>query len=131
MTISDAASRSGVSPKTIRFYEESGLIAPAKRQENRYRMYDETDIETLRFVHGARSLGFSVKETGELLAFHRNPRRASREVKRLVLAHLAALDRKIAELTEMRSTIAAFAERCHGDQRPQCSIIEGLATQSY
>lgn len=130
MTIGEVASRSGVPPKTIRFYEEGGLIAPAKRQENRYRMYDETDIRTLRFIHCARSLGFSVREVGELLALYRDRRRTSKDVKRLALAHVDALDRKIAELTAIRSTIADLVQRCHGDRRPQCPIIEGLAAES-
>ena len=126
MRIGEAASRSGVPPKTIRFYEEIGLIAPAERLDNRYRAYDENDVQTLRFVHRARSLGFSLKEVGGLLALYRDRRRASRDVKRLALAHVAELDRKIAELTQIRDTIADLAERCHGDQRPQCPILDEL-----
>lgn len=126
MRIGEAASRSGVPPKTIRFYEEIGLIAPAARLDNRYRAYDENDVQTLRFVHRARSLGFSLKEVGGLLALYRDRRRASRDVKRLALAHVAELDRKIAELTAIRDTIADLAERCHGDQRPQCPILDAL-----
>jgi Cu(I)-responsive transcriptional regulator len=126
MTIGEAAQRSGVPPKTIRFYETIGLIAPAERRENRYRSYDGRDIETLRFVHRARSLGFSLKEVGALLSLYRDRRRASKDVKRLALAHVADLDRKIAELTAMRNTIAELARRCHGDDRPECPILEDL-----
>jgi Cu(I)-responsive transcriptional regulator len=126
MTIGEAAQRSGVPPKTIRFYETIGLIAPAERRENRYRSYDGRDIETLRFVHRARSLGFSLKEVGALLSLYRDRRRASKDVKRLALAHVADLDRKIAKLTAMRNTIAELARRCHGDDRPECPILEDL-----
>jgi MerR family copper efflux transcriptional regulator len=128
LSIGDAASRSGVPPKTIRYYEEVGLIAPAERLENRYRAYDENDVQTLRFIQRARSLGFSLKEVAELLALYRDRRRASKDVKRLALAHVAELDRKIAELKAIRNTIADLAARCHGDQRPECPILEELET---
>ena len=128
MSIGEAASQSGVPPKTIRYYEEIGLIAPAERMENRYRAYDEKDIQTLRFIQRARSLGFSLKEVEKLLALYRDRRRASKDVKRLALAHVAELDHKIAELKAIRNTIADLAERCQGNQRPECPILEELET---
>jgi MerR family transcriptional regulator, copper efflux regulator len=128
MTIGQASERSGVPPKTIRFYEDVGLITPVARLANRYRAYDESNVQTLRFIHRARSLGFSLKEVDELLALYRDRRRASRDVKRLALAHVADLDRKVAELVKIRDTIAALAHRCHGDQRPSCPILEDLET---
>ena len=131
MTIGEAAARSGVPPKTIRYYEEIRLIALADRRENRYRSYDESDVQTLRFIQRARSLGFSLKQVGELLALYRDRRRASKEVKRMALAHVAELDRKIAELTAVRNTIADLARRCHGDQRPDCPILEELDSLSH
>ena len=131
MSIGDAASQSGVPRKTIRYYEEIGLIAPAERLENRYRAYDEKDIQTLRFIQRARSLGFSLKEVADLLALYRDRRRASRDVKKLALAHVAELDRKIAELKAIRNTIADLAARCHGDQRPECPILEELETPTH
>lgn len=131
LTIGAAASRSGVPSKTIRFYEEIGLIAPPERLENRYRAYDEKDIQTLRFIQRARRLGFSLKEVGELLALYRDRQRASKDVKRLALAHVAGLDRKIAELTAIRNTIADLARRCHGDQRPECPILEDLEASTH
>ena len=131
MSIGEAASRSGVPPKTIRYYEEIGLIAPAERLENHYRAYDEKDVQTLRFIQRARSLGFSLKEVADLLALYRDRRRASRDVKRLALAHVAELDRKIAELKAIRNTIADLAARCHGDQRPECPILEELETPTH
>ncbi|MBU6464583.1 MAG: Cu(I)-responsive transcriptional regulator [Bradyrhizobium sp.] len=128
MSIGEAASQSGVPPKTIRYYEEIGLITPAERLENRYRAYDDNDVQTLRFIQRARSLGFSLKEVAALLSLYRDRRRASRDVKRLALAHVAELDRKIAEMKAIRNTIADLAARCHGDQRPECQILEELET---
>jgi MerR family copper efflux transcriptional regulator len=123
MTIGQAAARSGVPPKTIRFYEGKGLIAPADRLDNRYRSYDENDVRTLRFIQRARSLGFSLKDVGELLSLYRDRQRASKNVKQVALSHVAALDRKIAELTAIRNTIAGLTRRCRGDDRPECPII--------
>lgn len=131
MSIGEAATRSGVPPKTIRYYEEIGLTAPAERLENHYRAYDENDVQTLRFIQRARSLGFSLKEVGELLALYRDRRRASKDVKRLALAHVGELDRKIAELTAIRNTIADLAERCYGDKRPECPILEELEAPAH
>lgn len=131
MSIGDAASRSGVPRKTIRYYEEIGLIAPAERLENSYRAYDEKDVQILRFIQRARDLGFSLKEVADLLALYRDRRRASRDVKKLALAHVAELDRKIAELKAIRNTIADLAARCHGDQRPECPILEELETPTH
>ncbi|MBW4052666.1 MAG: Cu(I)-responsive transcriptional regulator [Proteobacteria bacterium] len=126
MTIGQAAVSSGVPPKTIRFYEEMGLVKPAERLANRYRAYDESNLQTLRFIRRARDLGFSLQEIDKLLALYRNRRRASEDVKRLALAHVAQLDHKIAELTRIRDTLADLARRCHGDQRPDCPILDDL-----
>ena len=131
MTIGEAAIRSGVPPKTIRFYEEAGIIAAAARGENRYRAYSEPDVHTLRFVHRARRLGFSLKEVAALLELYRDRGRASRDVKRVALRHVAELERKIAELTGIRNTIAALAERCHGDDRPDCPILDDLSAATH
>jgi Cu(I)-responsive transcriptional regulator len=128
MTIGEAAARSGVPPKTIRYYEEAGIIKPAARGENRYRAYGEPDVHTLRFIHRARSLGFPLKDVAALLALYREKGRASRDVKKLALRHVAKLDRKVAELTAIRNTIAALAERCRGDHRPECPILDDLDT---
>lgn len=125
-TIGQAAASSGVPPKTIRFYEEVGLVKPAERLANRYRAYDESNVQTLRFIRRARDLGFSLQEIDKLLALYRNRRRASEDVKRLALAHVAQLDHKITELTRIRDTLADLAHRCHGDQRPDCPILEDL-----
>ncbi|RUO99868.1 MAG: Cu(I)-responsive transcriptional regulator [Hyphomicrobium sp.] len=124
MTIGEVAQRSGVPAKTIRYYEDAGVIGRALRGENKYRTYSDSDVQTLRFIHRARSLGFSLKEVTDLLALYRNRRRTSREVKKIALAHVAEIDRKIAELTAIRKTIANLAERCRGDDRPDCPILD-------
>ena len=127
MNIGQAAKESNVSAKTIRYYESIGLVAPASRTESGYRTYSETDIQTLRFIHHARNLGFSVKEVSMLLDLWRNQKRASADVKALAIAHIAAVDRKIEELQRMRDTLLDLTHRCHGDERPDCPILEGLA----
>ena len=126
MTISQAAARSGVPPKTIRFYEEAGIIEPAARSVNRYRAYDDSDVHTLRFVHRARRLGFPLKDVAALLDLYRNTKRASRDVKKLALKRVAELDRRIAELTAIRDAIANLAKQCRGDHRPECPILDEL-----
>ena len=131
MTIGEVAARTGVPPKTIRFYEDAGIIAPAARRQNRYRTYSDADVQTLRFIHRARSLGFSLKDISALLALYWDRKRASREIKRLALQHVAELDRKIAEMTAIRNTIADLAERCHGDDRPECPILDELEATTH
>jgi MerR family copper efflux transcriptional regulator len=126
VTIGRASASSGVPPKTIRFYEELGLLKPAERLANGYRAYDDSNVQTLRFIRRARDLGFSLPEIDKLLALYRNRRRASEDVKRLALAHVADLDQKIAELTRIRDTLTELARHCHGDQRPECPILEDL-----
>ena len=126
MTIGRASASSGVPPKTIRFYEEIGLVKPAERLANRYRAYDANNVQTLRFIRRARDLGFSLQEIGKLLALYRNRRRASEDVKRLALTHVSNLDHKIAELKRIRETIAELARRCHGGERPECPILDDL-----
>ena len=101
-------------------------MRPVDRFANRYRAYDQTNVQTLRFIRRARDLGFSLQEIDKLLALYRNRRRASEDVKRLALTHVAELDHKIAELTRIRDTLAALARRCRGDQRPECPILEDL-----
>jgi MerR family transcriptional regulator, copper efflux regulator len=127
MNIGEIAAESGVPAKTIRYYEEVGLIAPAPRRTNGYRRYDGIDLHTLRFIHHARRLGFSVNEVRDLLALWRDRRRASADVKRLALAKIGEIDRKIDELAALRRTLRDLAERCHGDGRPECPILDEMA----
>jgi MerR family copper efflux transcriptional regulator len=126
MMIGQAAADAGVPAKTIRFYEQLGLVKPAERLANGYRAYDESNVQTLRFIRRARDLGFSLPEIDRLLALYRNRRRASEDVKRLALAHIADVEQKIAELTRIRDTLTELARHCHGDQRPDCPILQDL-----
>jgi MerR family transcriptional regulator, copper efflux regulator len=125
--ISDAAARSGVSVKMIRYYESIGLVSQAARWANSYRDFDERDVHDLKFIRRARSLGFSVEEIRALLALWRDRSRPSREVKRIVAAHVTALESRIAEMEAMVGTLSHLAHHCHGDDRPDCPILEDLA----
>ena len=127
MNIGEVAEKSGVPAKTIRYYEDVGLIPPARRTESGYRDYDDRDLATLRFVQRARSLGFSVKDVGALLALWHDNARASAEVKSLAANHVAEIDHKLSELRSMRRTLVDLMERCHGDDRPDCPILDDLA----
>lgn len=129
MNIGQAADRSGVPAKTIRYYESIGLIPEAGRTASGYRAYGRKDVETLRFVQRARSLGFSVRDVGNLLALWRDRSRASAEVKRVAMDHIGEIERKIAELEAMRRTLLELTQRCHGDDRPDCPILEELAAE--
>ena len=127
MKIGEAARASGVSAKTIRYYESIGLIPRASRSESGYRSFVQIDIDTLRFVKRARSLGFSVKDVARLLDLWRDRSRVSSAVKTLATEQLGEIDRKIDELRSMRDTLEHLAEQCHGDQRPDCPILDGIA----
>lgn len=126
LSIGEAAERSGLPPKTIRYYEEIGLVRPP-RSGNGYRTFGEREVGALRFLARARSLGFSIEECRELLTLRADEARASADVKRLALEHLARIDAKIDELQRMRETLAGLADRCAGNSRPECAILETLA----
>jgi Cu(I)-responsive transcriptional regulator len=127
LTIGEASAASGVSAKMIRYYESIGLIAAATRTHSNYRTYDGKAVETLRFVASARHLGFSMEEIGRLLALWRDRSRASADVKAVALSHIAELEARIAAMTSMKATLEHLADRCHGDDRPDCPIIDGIA----
>ena len=127
MNIGAVAEKSGVPPKTIRYYESIGLIPLADRHPNGYRSYDAIDLHTLNFIKQARGLGFSVDEVRDLLDLWRDRRRSSASVKALATEHLEVLGRKIEELQSMRKTLATLIERCRGDERPDCPILDDLA----
>ena len=130
MNIGEAVALSGVPAKTIRYYEDIGLVRPAPRSGNGYRAYGAKDVHVLRFVRRARSLGFSVNECRQLLDLYRDPQRASADVKELTLSRIAEIDRKMAELAGMRATLVQLAENCHGDHWPDCPILDDLAAGS-
>ncbi len=127
MNIGEAARRSGLSAKTIRYYEDTGLIAPAARAENGYRDYSDTDVHKLRFVRHARGLGFSVDECSQLLSLYQDKTRQSADVKAIAEKHLSDVEDKIRELEELRNTLSHLVTCCHGDTRPDCPILEGIA----
>lgn len=128
MNIGQAAEKAGISAKSIRYYESVGLIARASRRDNNYRDYGDQEIAELRFIHRARSLGFSVKEVGDLLALWRDRKRASHQVREVAQRHIDDIERKIAELQSMRATLNTLVAKCHGDDRPDCPILEDLAS---
>ena len=127
MNIGEASKASGVSAKMIRYYESTGLVRAVARSGTGYRLYDERDVHTLGFIRRARDLGFSVEQIGGLLQLWRDEGRASADVKRLALEHVAALDAKAEEIQAMSRTLRRLAETCHGNERPQCPIIDDLA----
>ena len=125
MNIGSAAEKSGLSAKTIRYYEDIGLLQ-ADRAGNGYRDYSMSDVHRLRFLQRSRSLGFSVEECRQLLSLYSDKDRESADVKAIAKAKLTEIDRKLAELTELRDTLRVLVRSCHGDKRPDCPIIEGL-----
>jgi MerR family transcriptional regulator, copper efflux regulator len=127
MHIGNVAERSGVPAKTIRYYESIGLIPSAARTPNGYRIYDDLDLRTLQFIQRARSLGFPVSEVASLLALWHDRSRASAEVKLLAQKRIAHVERKIEELQAIKRALLDLAERCQGDNRPDCPIIDELA----
>ncbi len=125
--IGDAAVASGVSAKMIRYYESLGLIPKVSRTASNYRRYSDSEIHQLRFIRHARQLGFSIPQISDLLGLWRNAHRNSRKVRTLAEAHLQDLDEKIAVLQAMRNSLTHLVTHCHGDDRPDCPILEGLA----
>ena len=127
MKIGEVAQKSGVPAKTIRYYEEIGLILTADRTDNGYRDYGDTDVQTLRFISRARGLGFSVDDCANLLALYQDRERTSADVKAIALANISHIQHKIGELKAMEMTLTKLADRCHGDERPECPILEDLS----
>jgi MerR family transcriptional regulator, copper efflux regulator len=127
MNISQAARQSGLSAKTIRYYEDIQLVAPAARGENGYRQYDQRSVEELRFLARARDVGFDLEESRQLLELQRDRARQSRHARELVLAKSRKLQDRIEQLLAMQKDLLALASRCKGDEGPDCAILEGLA----
>jgi len=124
MNIGTAADASGVPAKTIRYYESVGLIPPAQRAQNGYRHYSDTDVQTLMFIQRARSLGFSVEDVASQLGLWREKRRASVEVKELAGRHVVRIEEKVRELESIQLVLLDLMERCHGEDRPECPILD-------
>jgi len=127
MNIGQAAKLSNVSAKTIRYYESINLIPKATRSDNGYRDYSSNDVEMLRFIKRSRNLGFSVDGVANLLDLWRNKQRASADVKAVALKHIEDVEKRIVELESIRDTLKNLTKCCHGDDRPDCPILEGLA----
>ena len=125
MNISAAAAHTGVPPKTIRYYEQIGLVRP-QREANGYRAFREADLHKLTFLGRARALGFGIEECRALLALWEDESRASAEVRKIAEERLAEIDGKIADLRAMRGTLAHLVEHCRGDARPDCPILKSL-----
>ena len=130
MNVSRAAERTNLPPKTLRYYEEIGLIHPA-RSANGYRDYSEEDVHRLAFLQRARSLGFSIEDCRQLMSLYRDRDRASHDVREIAVAHVAAIEAKIAELQSMRSTLQRLVHACHGDDRPDCPILDDMAGSKH
>jgi Cu(I)-responsive transcriptional regulator len=127
LNIGQAAEASGVTAKMVRHYEAIGLIPAPRRTAANYRTYGEREVQMLRFIRRARSLGFSTAEIARLLSLWQNRRRSSRQVSEIAARHVEALDRKIVELQSMRRTLQHLVAACHADERPDCPILDDLA----
>ncbi|CUH67877.1 Copper export regulator [Thalassovita autumnalis] len=129
MNISEVSKRTGLPAKTIRYYEEIGLVSPA-RSGNGYRSFRDSDLHKLAFLGRARALGFSIEDCRNLMTLYEDRGRASSDVKAIASEHLVAIDAKLAELRQMRNTLADLVSSCAGDDRPDCPILADLAAKS-
>lgn len=128
MNIAKVARLCGLSSKTIRYYESVGLIAAPARGENGYRQYDADAVEELQFLARAREVGFDLQECRQLLELQRDSSRQSRHARQLVLEKSEQLQLRIEQLLAMQQVLRDMADRCRGDEGPECAILEGLAT---
>ncbi|MDD9922719.1 MAG: Cu(I)-responsive transcriptional regulator [Boseongicola sp.] len=126
MNIGEVAERSGIPPKTIRYYEDIGLVRP-QRSGNGYRAFQSTDLHKLVFLGRARALGFSIEDCRMLLSLYEDESRESAQVKAIAKEHLAAIDQKITQLQAMRDTLSHLVDSCSGDHRPDCPILNDLS----
>ncbi len=129
MNISEVSKRAGLPAKTIRYYEEIGLVSPA-RSGNGYRSFRDSDLHKLAFLGRARALGFSIEDCRNLMTLYEDRGRASSDVKAIASEHLVAIDAKLAELSQMRNTLADLVSSCAGDDRPDCPILADLAAKT-
>lgn len=126
LNIGDAAAKTGLPVRTIRYYEDIGLVTPV-RNDNGYRQFDEQSIQKLRFLQRSRALGFSLEETRNLLLLYEDKHRSSADVKQIVQTRIGEIDRKLAELKSLRKALLHLADACEGNNRPDCPIIDELA----
>ena len=130
MNIGQASRVSGLPAKTIRYYEDIGLVEPARRG-NGYRAYSGAHLHNLRFLARARSLGFSIQDCRKLLSLYGDSHRASADVKKMAQAHIASIEEKITQLEGMKATLAGLVAACHGDDLPDCPILDDLAGETH
>ncbi|MCK5778072.1 MAG: Cu(I)-responsive transcriptional regulator [Rhodospirillales bacterium] len=126
MNVRDAAARSGLPPKTVRYYDDIGLVVPDRRG-NGYRDYDNRAVQKLAFLKRARQLGFSIDDCRQLLSLYEDKERASADVKALAETHLDEIDRRLEELQHLRDTLKHLVHACRGDERPDCPILADLS----
>lgn len=127
--IGEAATQSGLPVRTIRYYEDIGLVMP-ERSTNGYRLFDDKSVRKLRFLQRARALGFTLEETRTLLSLYEDEHRSSADVKQIVETKIGMIDRKLAELQSLRKALTHLADACDGDHRPDCPIIDELAGEA-
>ena len=128
MNIGEVAKKSGLSVKTVRYYDEINLIKPIKNKATNYRHYTTADLAKLQFIGKARRFNFSIKECKELLSLYENKNRSSKEVRNLTLTKIAEIDVKLTELENLREQLSHLVNCCKGNERPECPIIDELAT---
>ena len=128
VVIGEAARRAGVSARMVRHYESLGLLPPVHRTDSGYRQYTEADVHALRFIRRGRDLGFSIEEIGVLLGLWQNQDRASSQVKEIAQRHISVLTERIAAMQAMQRTLQSLVHCCHGDDRPDCPILDDLAS---
>ena len=129
VAIGQAAERAGVSARMVRHYESLGLLAGVARTDSGYRQYTEADVHSLRFIRRARDLGFSMEEIAQLLSLWQDKARASSQVKQIAQRHIASLNERIAAMQAMQRSLQALVGCCHGDERPDCPILDDLAAR--
>ncbi len=127
MNVGQAAKFSGLPVKTVRYYSDIGLVAPEGRSANGYRTYGESEVSKLTFIRRARAFDFSIEDCRELLGLYQDQERTSRDVKKIALKRLAQIDQKLEELKMLRNELARVADECHGDNRPDCPILDSFA----
>ena len=127
VNIGSAAQRSGISAKMVRHYESLGLLPRVARTDSGYRQYTEADVHTLQFIKRGRDLGFSMAEIAELVGLWHNRKRASASVKRIAQQHVDELAQRIEAMQAMQRTLVSLLNHCHGDERPDCPILDDLA----
>jgi len=127
MNIGKAAKLSGISAKTIRYYESVGLMPEPTRAANGYRHYNDKDLQTLRFIHRSRNLGFTIKDIRDLLGLWQDKERASADVREVAKRHVEEIENRLEEMESVRQTLMQLIHKCHGDNRPDCPILEDLA----